>query len=145
VSESQSVFWSARSPKGDWGDLGKDQLGGWFREVFSISLAAAQDGSVTAVWSVSDSDQPPDQYAGVLAASWKPGQEDFPVSTLTSGYHSIYLNDDGLVINPDGGSRAAAWVARKYINNPNPTAVNGIFYTHWFTGAYLPVVVKSAP
>jgi len=145
VSESQSVFWSARPPKGDWGDLGSGQLGGWFREVFSVSLAAAQDGSATAVWSISDTTQPPDQYAGVLAASWKPGQGTIPVSSLTSGYHSIYLSEDGVAINPDAGTRAAAWVAEKYINDPNPTEVDGVFYTQTFNGAYLPVVVKSAP
>jgi hypothetical protein len=141
-SESDTVFWSARSPKGAWGDLGGGQLGGWLSEIFSISLAAGENGSVTTVWGIKDTSQPAGQYAGALAASWTPGKGDIPVFTLTSGYHSIYLDEDGVAVSPDGSSRAAAWVARKYINNPNPTAVEGVFYTHWFNAAYLPMVVK---
>ncbi len=145
VNESQSVFWSARPPKGNWGGLGSGQLGGWFKEVFSFSLAASDKGNVTAVWGIEDTSQPPGQYAGALAASWIPGNGDIPISTLTSGYHSIYFNNDGVVMSPDGGSKAAAWVARKDINNPNPTAVDAVFYAGAVNQIVLPLVVQSAP
>jgi hypothetical protein len=146
VSESQTIFWSARSPKGIWGDLGSSQLDGWYKEVFSVDLAVAKDGSVTAVWGIEDTSQPPGEYAGAMAANWKPGLGDVPVTTLTTGYHSVYLSEDGVVIKPDG-SPAAAWDATKYFNNPNPTAMDAAFYVIGTAGAYqdyLPLVVKSA-
>lgn len=148
VDESQSVFWSARSPKGDWGDLGDGQLGNWYQEIFSVSAAAADNGGITAVWGIEDTSRPPGEYAGALAASWIPGNGDIPVSTITSGYHSIYLNEQSVLVSPDGATSSAAWGARKYINSPNLTAVDAVFYAVGIGGThrdYLPLVVKSAP
>jgi len=115
---NETIFWSARSPKGNWGDVGQGQLGGWFYTTSGVSLAAADDGSMTAVWGVDDYSQPVNQRSKALAATWIPGAGTISVDTLTSGDGSVDVNQDGLVVSDDGQTKAAAWLTRKSATSP---------------------------
>ena len=141
LTEDESVFWSARPPHGAWGGLGMGQLGSWFNSIDGVSLAAADDGSITVVWGISDYSRPIDQRGEAIVANWIPGPGTTSIETLTSGYKSVDVNRAGVVVSGDGQTKAAAWLTRKdvaHMTDPD----RGVFYSQVNTARaiYLPLV-----
>lgn len=140
-NENESLFWSARPPHGTWGDMGMGQLGSWFNSIDGVSLAAADDGSITVVWGINDFSRPIDQRGEALVANWIPGPGTISIEMLTSGYKSVNVNRAGVAVSRDGQTKAAAWLTRKdaaHMTDPN----RGVFYSQVNTAQaiYLPLV-----
>lgn len=148
ITQDTSLFWSARAPNSAWGDLGQGQLGGWVHGIHGVSLAAANDGSITAVWGVRDSSLPANQQGVAYAASWIPGAGPIPITTLSSGDLSVVVNQDNVVVSGDGQTRAAAWFTGKFVEIPGTDPDGGVFYSqsppdYSAPSIYLPFIRKS--
>jgi hypothetical protein len=140
-NENESLFWSARPPHGAWGDMGMGQLGSWLKNIDGVSLAAADDGSITVVWGINDFSRPINQRGEALVANWIPGPGTISIETLTSGYKSVEVNRAGLAVSGDGQTKAAAWLTRKdvaHMTDPD----RAVFYSQVKTARaiYLPLV-----
>ena len=125
-------------PGGGWA---WDSLAAGFNNIDGISLAAADDGSITVVWGISDYSRPIDQRGEAIVANWIPGPGTTSIETLTSGYKSVDVNRAGVVVSGDGQTKAAAWLTRKdvaHMTDPD----RGVFYSQVNTARaiYLPLV-----
>jgi hypothetical protein len=118
------------------------QLGSWFNSIEGVSLAAADDCSITVVWGISDYSRPIDQRGEALVANWIPGPGTISIETLTSGYKSVNVNQAGLVVSRDSQAKAAAWLTRKDVAHPMTDPDKGVFYSEVNTARaiYLPLV-----
>lgn len=143
-TEDESIFWSARSPNGTWGDMGLGQLGSWFDRVNGFSLAAAGDGSISVGWGVSDYSHPVNQRGKALVANWIPGAGTISIATLTSGYSSVEVDRKyGVVVSGDGQTKAAAWRTSREVEHPTTDPGEGVFYSQvppHTLSIYLPLV-----
>ena len=141
-TEDESVFWSVRPPNDAWGGLGMGQLGSWFNDIDGISLAAADDGSITIVWGINDFSRPVDQRGEALVVNWIPGPGTISIETLTSGYKSVDVNRAGVTVSRDGKTKAAVWLTRKDVAHPMTNPDKGVFYSQVNTAQaiYLPFV-----
>jgi len=126
--KDEGVFWTARPPGGEWGYSGYGQLGSYFDSIKGISLGSSGDGKVTVLWGVLDSDQPVDQQAKVLSASWLPAAAIEAIDTLSTGYMHVDISADSLAVSGDGQVKAAAWRYQKSVAGPTiPNA--GVFHS----------------
>jgi len=125
----ESMNWSARSSKGTWGDLGQGQVGGWYAGIRGIDLAAADDGTISALWGVQDYTHPETQRGKILAATWIPGQGPISVDTLSSDVLSVEVGQESLVVSGDGQTRAAAWLRDKVVENSTTDPDEAVFYS----------------
>jgi hypothetical protein len=143
-AEDEMLRWTARGPRGAWGDAGQGELTGWVTGVGRSDLALGGDGSAVAAWVREDAGRPPGQEHAVYAATWTPGGPfGQPVQVTGWSGYTWLKPGSGAAVGRDGQPVALVWEAMRA--NPFGEAV---FFSELITGGnlvYVPLGLYRSP